>query len=266
MALEAESILTPEEAFPRAKEAAIKAVELDENLADAHLALAAVRMSYEWDWPGAEREIKRALELDPNSVAAHRAYESYLDIIGKQQEAFAELEKIKALDPLLPPWTFVVHHWRARDYDRGIELARVWVEAEPNNANAHGWLAWPYTQKGMYKEAIAEFHEAVRLERSDVPGIKGSLAYAYAVSGRNAKARKILHELLELSKQSYVRPYYVAIIYTALGEKDSAIGWLEKAYKGRCAHMTALKRDPWLDPLRSDPRFQDLLRRMNFPP
>jgi tetratricopeptide (TPR) repeat protein len=267
IALENNSILIPQEAYPKAKEAANKALELDDNLAEAHVVLSNVRRMYEWDWVGAERSIKRALEINPNSARAHRAYGWFLILVGKPQEALPELEKVKELDPMQPPWGLINSHWEMRQYDLVMEEARAWIEADPSAAIAHFYLGLAYMQKGVGEEAIAAFEKALKTgEPSDVPATKASLVYVHGMSGRKAEARKILNELLELSKHRYVRPYYIGIAYTGLGKKDKAFEWFEKAYDERSGHMGAFKADPLLDPLRSDPRYQDLLRRMNFPP
>jgi len=264
--LENNSILTPQEAYPKAREAANRALELDENLADAHVALAGLKMNYEYNWHGAEESAKRALEINPNSARAHYMYGACLNIVGRQQEALAELEKVKALDPMQAPWSHINAHWGTRQYHRVIEDALAWLEANPAEPMAHFCLGCAYTQERMYDRAIAEFKTVLKLEELDFPGSRAGLAYAQGMSGRKSEARKILYELLELSRKRYVRPYYVGVVYAGLGDSDRAFEWFEKAYEERSSHLVVFKVDPFLDPIRADPRFQALLRRMNFPP
>jgi tetratricopeptide (TPR) repeat protein len=267
VSLENNSIIKPQEAYGKAKEAASRALELDGNLAEGHVAQAWVKMLYEWDWAGAERGIRRALEINPNCVDAHRVYASYLySILGKQEETLAEIQKVKELDPNQRPWSFISRYWQMRMYDRVIQDAEVWLESLPAAPQPRFMLGCAYTEKQMYDKAIAEFQKYLKLEDVEIPGGKSGLAYAYGISGKKAEARRLLQELLELSKHEYVRPYYVGVVYARLGDNDRAFEWFEKAYEERSSHLVAFKVDPWLDPIRSDPRYQALLRRMNFPP
>jgi len=157
------------------------------------------------------------------------------------------------------------HYWFSRQYDKAIELARQRVEMEPTNPFSYAVLGWPYVQKGLYTEAVSEFEKAVALDPREMR-LRADLGRIYAEAGKRAQARKMLRELEERGKQSYADAFHVALIHIGLREKGKAVQWLEKAYADRNPWMTLLKVDPWLDPLRSDPRFQDLLRRMNFPP
>jgi tetratricopeptide (TPR) repeat protein len=255
----------PKEAFPKAKEAAQKALELDGTLAEAHTSLAWIKANYDWDRAGAEREFQRAIELNPSSVTAHQLYGLALAWTGRFEEGIREFKRALELDPLSIPnnaalgMGFLV----ARQYDQGIEQERKTLDLDPNFPPAHWYLGAAYVQKSMYKEGIAELEKAVAIS----PGNKLALSwigYAYAVAGRRAEAQQVLDRLTDLSKQKYVPAVYWAQIYAGLGQKDKAFEWLEKGYGDRS--IFAIKADPEYDPLRSDPRFADLLRRMNLQP
>jgi TolB-like protein/Tfp pilus assembly protein PilF len=255
----------PKEAFPKAKEAAQKALELDGTLAEAHTSLAWIKANYDWDRAGAEREFQRAIELKPSSVTAHQLYGLALAWTGRFEEGIREFKRALELDPLSIPnnaalgMGFLV----ARQYDQAIEQERKTLDLDPNFPPAHWYLGAAYVQKSMYKEGIAELEKAVAIS----PGNKLALSwigYAYAVAGRRAEAQKVLDRLTDLSKQKYVPAEYRATIYARLGEKDKAFEWLEKGYGDRS--IFAIKADPIYDSLRSDPRWADLLRRMNLQP
>jgi len=261
------SFLPPKEAIPRAKAGATKALELDETSAEAHTSLAFVKHRYEWDWLGAEREFKRAIELNPNYATAHHWYSDYLEQMGRHDEAITEIKRAQQLDPLSLIINAVVgRRFRsARRYDEAVEQLRKTLEMDPNFAVAHWLLGDAYEQKGKYESAIAEYQKGRSASGGSVY-LVAALGHVYAAAGNRREALKILGELKELSKRTYVSPLSIGSIYNALGDKDQALEWLEKAYQDRAAGMTDLKLDPMPDPLRSDPRFQNLLRRMNFPP
>ena len=255
------------EAYPRAKGAATKALELDETLAEAHTSLAVIKGDYEWDWLGAEREFKRAIELNPNYATAHHWYSDYLGIMGRHEEAIAEIKRAQQLDPLsliINTVAGVRFHW-ARRYDEAVEQLRKTLEMDPNFAVAHDWLGQVYEQMGQDESAIAEHQKAIRASGGSSQ-VVAALGHTYAAAGKRNEALRILADLNERRKMAYVSPYDIAVIHVAFGEKDQAFEWLEKAYQERASPIVVLKVDPRLDPLRSDPRFQDLLRRMNFPP
>ena len=261
------SFLSPREAFPRGKAAATKALELDETSAEAHTSLAVIKSEYEWDWLGAEREFKRAIELNPNYATAHHWYSDYLGEMGRHEEAIAEIKRAQQLDPLsliINTVAGVRFHW-ARRYDEAVEQLRKTLEMDPNFAVAHHWLGQVYEQMGQHESAIAEHQKAIRASGGSSQAV-AALGHAYAAAGKRNEALRILADLNERRKTAYVSPYDIAVIHVALGEKDQAFEWLEKAYQERAAPIVVLKVDPRLDPLRSDPRFQGLLRRMNFPP
>ena len=250
-------------AFPKAKDYVRKALELDDSLDEAHIALAESLTEGDWNWSDAEIEFKRAFEINPNSAAAHSGYAWHLMFVGRMEEAFAEAKRYQELSPRLTgPYTLLayLHYFRDRDYDEALAQLR---KAEEVNPNCCGYISslirgWVYREKGMYKEAFVEFQKVPPVWRL------GHLGNAYARAGKKDEARKAVQELMEYTKQG-LGTWEVALVYAGLGEKDQAFEWLERAYKAHDKGMCYLKIDPPLDPLRSDPRFQDLLRRMNFP-
>jgi tetratricopeptide (TPR) repeat protein len=257
----------PKEAYPRAKEAALKALQLDETLAEAHTSLADVAQ-YDWDWSRAERESQRAMELNPSYATAHHFDAIALLTTGRSEEAIAEEKRALELDPLslIINRTLGQGFYLARQYDQAIEQLRKTLELDPNFILAHSFLGLAYVQKSMYKEGIAEIEKELVISPGN-PYALSSLGYAYAVAGRRAEAQKVLDQLNELSKQRYVPALVMVRIYAGLGEKDKAFEWLKKSYEERSIALTAdIRLDPVYDPLRSDPRWVDLLRRMNLQP
>jgi TolB-like protein/Tfp pilus assembly protein PilF/predicted Ser/Thr protein kinase len=260
-----DGFVPPKETFPRAKEAALKALEIDDTLAEAHASLGIIRTIYDWDRSGAEKELQRAIGLNPSYATAHYFYRIALLQMGRFQEAIAEAKRAVELDPLSPVTNsgLGAGFLFARQYDQAIEQERKTLEMDPNFRLAQDSLGLAYIQKSMYKEAIAEFEKALVLSPSNAGALSG-LGYAYAVTGRRVDAQKVLDQLNELSHQEYVLPLVRAQIYAGLGDKDKAFEWLEKGFEERSLMFT--KVDPMFDPLRSDPRFADLLRRMNLQP
>ncbi len=258
--------LSPTEAMPKAKEAARKALEIDDDLAEAHSDMAWIHYYYDWDWAAAESESRRAIELKPNNSVAHDTYAEFLVPMGRTDEGIAENKKAIDLDPLSLHTNAAlgVGLYYAHRYAQAIVQLRKTIDLDPTYWWAHSYLGRAYAQQGQFPEAIAEFQEALRSARG-ITEPKAFLGRVYAVSGKRAEARKVLDELNEVSKQIYVSPYNIALIYAGLGEKDQALAWLERAFAERSTWMPYLKVDPGLDSLRSEPRFQDLLRRMNFP-
>ncbi len=248
---------------PKAKSAALKALEIDDTLAESHVSLALIRQYREWDWSAAEKEYKRAIELNSADVTAHHEYAAYLTAMGRTPEAIAQIKRAQELDPL----SLVVNadmawiYYRAGAYERAIEQYRKTLELDENFVPAYHELGWVYEQKGMYEEALAELHQAVAL--SSDPIVLASLSRVYAITGQENEALKILDELEKRSDSGYLSPY-IALAYLGLGEKDQTLEWLEKAYEEHHGQLVYLKDQRW-DSLRSDPGFQALLRRMNFP-
>jgi tetratricopeptide (TPR) repeat protein len=251
----------PQESRKKIESALRKAQELDGKLADVHALLGAIRQDQD-DWPEAEKEFKRAIELNPNGKGVHWYYARYLSDIGRNDEAIAEAKRGLEIDPLSPLRVAIVAYYylHARQYDQAIELYRKALEMDPNYAWAHANLGRAYVQKGMYQEAVAELQKATALNPQLRGKFEAALAYAYAVSGKKAEAKKMLGELNERAKQSHIEPVNFAIIYIGLGDKDRAFEWLEMAYKDRPG-PPLLAIDLMLDSLRSDPRFADLARR-----
>jgi len=261
--------LSPQQASPKAEAAAVKALAMDDTLAEAHTALAFVKTNYDWDFSTAEREFKRAIELNPGYPRAHSLYAAYLGGQGRIDEALAEIKRALELDPLsvYDNTNLGGYLYKARRYDQAIRQFQMTLEMDPNLLQAHRWLGQVYESKEMYGEAIAEFQKAIVLGGVYPPSL-ANLAHAYAVSGRRGQALRVLSRLkeLELSKQEYVSAYDLAVIYTGLGEKDQAFKSLERAYEQRDGWMAFwLKTDPRLDSLRADQRFASFLQRIGLP-
>ena len=261
-----DSDVPPREAYPKAKAAATRALEVDAKLAEAFSSLAAVKFNYDWDFPGAEEELKRAIGLNPNDAIVHQRYGRYLSLMGRHQEAIAEAKRARELDPLSLLINALVGDtlFYAHQYDQAIEELRKPLEIEPNFWIAHLYLGKAYEQKRMYSESIAELQKA-RDFSGDISEPISMMGYVYAVSGRRSEAQQALNELKERSKQRYVPPYDIAMVYVGLGDKEQAFQWLDKAYEDRNQFMTRLKTEPKFDSLRSDPRFADLVRRVGLP-
>jgi serine/threonine-protein kinase len=260
------SILPPKEAMPKAREAASRALEIDETLAEAHAPLAYSLMNYYWDWSGAEREFKRCLELKPGYATAHHWYGfSYLVVMGQVDEGIKEIRRAFELDPLSLPISSNIGLllYLARKYDQAIDQLTRTLELDQDFVYSHWQRALVYEQKGMYEEAIAGFEKAISLSgRGTLP--VALLGHAYAISGRRDEALAVIDQLNELSKRRYVPPYRVATIYVGLGEKEEAFRWLDRAYKERDGWMVWLNLDPVLDPIRSDKRFKQLLKKVGL--
>jgi TolB-like protein/DNA-binding winged helix-turn-helix (wHTH) protein/Tfp pilus assembly protein PilF len=265
--LGASDVLPAVEAFAQQKAFARKALELDDSLDSAHLAVADALFFGDWDWPGAEREFKRTLEANPNSEDAHAMYSRYLAALDRREEAITEAKRALEVNPV-GSWSTVglgMAYYFGRNYDEAMSQLQKALKLNPAPAREMRlYLASIYREKGLYKDAIREILEVHNFNPFP-PALVGHLGNTYARAGNKAEAQKILRRLIEKSGKEHVGHYAVALIYAGLGEKDRAIEWLDKAYEVHDKGMCFLKVDPPLDPLRSDPRFQDLLRRMNFP-
>ena len=255
--------LASKEGGSRAKDAAKKALAIDDHLAEAHTSLAALMCFYDWDFARAEPEYKRALALNPNSSMGHYLYGSYLSIVGRQAEAVAEKKRAQELEPSSIVINFGIGWalYRARQYDQAIEALRQTLDMDRSFGNTYRYLGLAYLKKGAYDEAINALQEAVKLDPSHT-GFIANLGYAYAMSGRNGETQKLLEVLGELSTRRYVAPYDLALIYAGLGDKDQAFTQLEKALGERSNFLAYLKGEPAWDGLREDPRFANLLRGM----
>ena len=258
--------LAPIEAMPKAKAAALRALELDETLPEAHASLGRVLAAYDWDWKSAEKEYKRAIELNPRYAIAHQWYGGYFGGMGRHNEAIAERKRAQELEPLslIINFELGLASYYARDYDQAIEQFKKTLDLDQNFPPAHNFLAIVYGQKGMYDEAIAQFKIAIPMGGgSEISG--GSLGHVYAISGKTSEALAAIEQLKQLSEQEYVPATSIALVYAGLGDRDKAFFWLEKGYEQRAFQMQWLKIEPRWDSLRSDPRFADLLRRMGLP-
>jgi DNA-binding winged helix-turn-helix (wHTH) protein/Flp pilus assembly protein TadD len=253
---------SPREAMPKAKASAMKAIELDEKSANPHVSLGMIKMQYEWDWPGAEEEFKRAIALDPGRAAAHQLYGWLLIAVGRFEEGQAETKRALETDPLndFQLWGRGLSFYFARQYEPAIEQYRRAIGVTPRSHWSHMLLGWAYEQQDKFSDAIAELKQSSRL--TDNPQALASLGHAYAASGGRAEAQKVIAELQDSAKRKYVSPFDMAVIYAGLQEKEQALAWLEKAYEERSGWLALwLKVDPRFDKLRSDPRFRNLLLR-----
>ena len=250
---------------PKARAAALKSLELDDTLAEAHTSLATVRFNYDWDWNAAASGFRRAVELNPSYATAYQRNSLYLMSMGRTSESIAEMNRAHDLDPLSISMNFSLG-WRlymAREYDQAIEQLRNTIDMDTAFVLPHLVLGQVYEQKKAYDQAIAELRRATELSLGSPP-VLAALARTLAVSGRITEARNLL-EQLQLSKRQYVSPFYVAIVYAGLGENERALDWLEKAYADHSNAIVFLKVDPQLDTLRSYPRFHELQRKLRLP-
>jgi adenylate cyclase len=253
-----------------AKEAAIRALELDQTLGEAHASLAFHRFLYDWDFAGAEKGFKHALELNPNYAEAHHWYAIYLANVGRHDDAMPLGKRAVELDPLslLMNMTPALVFYLSRQYDRAVEVLQKIIDLEPNFLAAHSVLGNAYAQAGMFEHAMAEYQKVLGLSKGVTvveTAMKVVIAHAYARWRKRSKALKLLDEVTKASaKGMSVSPYSVAGIYAALGQSEQAFEWLNKAYKQHDLQLVSLKVDPSLDGVRSDPRFADLVRRVGL--
>ena len=261
--------LPPTDSFPKAKAAAMKALELDDTLAEAHVALGYAAF-FDWDWPGAEREFKRAIELNPNSALTHRRYAECLKTRLRFNESIAEAQRAQELDPLSPDIVSELGnvHFIAGQYDESIAQFQKALDLNPNIPVLRAMLALAYAMKRMYPQALAEYDKIANQDKVTAAGnqfVAGMLGWVYAVSGRRTAALKIAQEFKDLSAHSYVDFYWSGVIYAGLSDKDEAFRLLEKGYQEHAAGMLYLAVDPFWYGWRSDPRYADLLRRIGLP-
>jgi serine/threonine protein kinase/tetratricopeptide (TPR) repeat protein len=260
------SILSPKDAFPKAKASILKALEIDETLAEAHTSLAFIKTLNDWDWAGAEKEFKQSIEFNPGYATARQWYAEYLTITRRHAEAIAEFKRAQKLDPLSliinVAWAITLFSG-TRQYEQVIEKCQQVLEMDPNFASALNILGMVYREKKMYHQSIQAFQKAIKSDESNTRVMAG-LGHAYAVSGKRSKAQKVLQELEKLSKRKYVPPYNIAIIYLGLGEENLTFEYLEKAYQDRSVGLPWLNADPIYDSLRSNPRFISLLKRIGL--
>ena len=256
------SLKPQSECMPKARVAALKALKLDDRLAEAHTSLALIKENYDWDWPAAEKEYRRAIELNPNYATAHEWYAEYLSLLGRFDEALAESERARQLDPLsliiaADHGTILLY---ARQYDRSIAQFRAVQEMEPNFGRAH-YVAAAYVEKGQFAEALAEMKSP---DPEHDPWFWAWQAYIYGRAGQPAEARAAVQKLKELYRTEHFGPDALLWAYIGAGDKDQAFVWFEKAYADHSNSLTGLKVNPGLDFLRGDPRFQELMRRVRL--
>ncbi len=255
----------PRESYPRAKAAALQALRIDDALAEAYATLGRVKHSYEWDWRGAERDFRRSLQLKPAYATAHLWYGIYLQRMRRTEEALEEMKRAEDLDPIspiIPTLRGDLLGWDRR-YDEAIDHFRRALAMDPSFGTAHFSLGRVFAYKSMHSEAMAEIQTAIKLQGH--PETLATLAWAHAVSGNRKAALQVLDNLLEHSRQGYFPPVLIGVVYTGLGDHQRALEWLRKGFDERDPSLGWLHLHPALDPLRSDPRFAELLRRMNLP-
>jgi TolB-like protein/Flp pilus assembly protein TadD len=259
------SVFPPAEAFPKAEDAARKALKLDESLAEAHVVLGYSNLVYEWNFPEANREFQRALQLQPRYATAHHFYAYYLIAMGQLEKATEESETALQLDPVSPVLSTAVGemYYQRRLFDLAIERERASLSLDPTYLVALLNMGRAYEQKGMYREARDAFQKILTFVPED-PAVLSLLAHDYGVSGEKDSAMKLLSRLQDISKKRYVPSLYIALVYVGLGEKDQAFRWLDKAYEERCEYLVYLPSEPLGDPLRSDPRYTLFIRRLGL--
>ena len=261
------SYLSPKEAFPQAKAMAQRAIAIDPTLAEAHAALATSIAIYEWDWAKAEREFKRAIELNPNVPEIHFRYGTdYLQQIGQSDEVVRELKRALEIEPLSIPAgaNLAGVYMNARQNDLALEQAKKTYNLEPNHPAGRFWLGIVYIANGMNAEAITLGEKELQNNPTNQDALYFT-GYAYAKSGRRHEAEEVIKKFKDISKTQYVVSRDVAAIYAALGDKDKAFAELEKSFEERDWNLPLLKVDPSMDPLRDDPRFKEMLKRLNLP-
>lgn len=259
------SDVPPKEAFPKAKRAAARALEIDDRLAEAHVSMGYISFWFDWDWAKAENHFKRAIDLNPNLPLAHYHYAHLLSNLGRFEEAKIEATRALELDPLSLLFNAIMGQFlfQARQYDQAIDQLQKALEIEPNLWIAHIVLGQVYVEKGRYGEALLEFQKALQFSSGNTAA-SSLMGYTYAVSGNKKQAEKVLGELKELSKHRYVSASNIALVYVGLGETNEALDWLEKACDERDVRISFLKTVPYWDSLRKKPRFTGLLQLAGF--
>jgi len=257
---------SPKEAFPRAKVAAEKALEIDEALAEAYASLGLVRLFYDWDWPSAEQELLRAIELNPKYATAHIWYSVYLTVMGMHDDAINEAKRALELDPISPltTWLAGTTFYYARQFDQAIKEAQKALEIDPNNLPAHMLIFMAYLEKFEYTKAIAQLQKGMDISGSgELPQITRQLI-SYALLEEYHEIEKVSDELNSGLRQEYFSPYYIASFYLTIDQEDKAFEWLERAYQEHDHWLIILRVDPKFDSIRSDPRYKTLLKKMNL--
>jgi TolB-like protein/Tfp pilus assembly protein PilF len=256
----------PREVMPKAKAEALLAIQLDETLSEAHTSLAGILLFYDWDWAGAEKELKRALELNPSSAEARDLYGGLFTALERYPEGVAESRKAFQLDPL----SLRIHSnlmfnlLAARQYDEVIAESRRAIERDPKFATAYAVMGLAYTQKRQFPEAIKALEKGNEIDPN--PMMQLFLAHVQAVAGNKTESRKLLAKIEELSRHQYVCAYEIGTVHASLGDNAKSFEWFEKGRQQRCDCLIWLKSEPWMDPLRVDPRYPALVKQVGFPP
>jgi len=257
--------MAPHDAYPKAREAAEKALSLDPQLAEAHTSLGLIKFQYDWDWDGAEKELTEAININPSYAPAHHFYADYLKAMGRFDEALSEIEKAQELDPLSLAISTGVGHvlYLSGQYDEAIEQYQRAVDLDPNFVVTHVWFGRPYLEKGMFKEAISELETAVKLSGESTLAL-AMLGHGLASAGRGEEAKEILEKLKERSKSQYVPSYWIAVIYNGFKDKEQVLNWMVKAYEERSSWLVWTNVEPRFAWLRKDPDAIKLLKAMKF--
>jgi len=255
----------PREACPKANAAAMKAIEIDESLVEPHAALGWIKMSCDWDWPGSERQFKRALEINPNDGTARMWSAAYLIAMGRLDESVPEYKRALQAEPLslVISSSLGLSLCLTRRYDQAMEQLQKTIDMDQSFVEAHPFLGLVYEQKAMFTEAISEFQQALSLSRGDTRFVS-ALGHAYAISGREKMAEESLVRLQEQGKQRYVAPYDIAVVYAGLKDIDQTFKYLDMACQDHSFWLIYFRTDPRFDAIRGDPRYRDLLRRMHL--
>jgi len=258
--------LAPQDAYPKSRAAAHKALELDDSLAEPYASLGVVKRDFEWDWAGAEKHFQRAIELNPGYTCAHHWRSTLLRIMDRREEALQEKAKSLAMDPLavVIQADLARMYYYDRDYEPALQLYRAALDIDSSFGPAHLWLARVYQQKGLLAEALAELQIGHRCCGDSLYSL-AKLAHGFVLANKRDEARDILGQLNAFSRDRYVSPYDLALIHLGLDEREQAFAYLEQAFEHRSSWLGYLKLEPLLDPLRADPRFADLVRRVGLP-
>jgi tetratricopeptide (TPR) repeat protein len=260
------AFFTPRDTFPSAREAALKALEIDDTLSEAHTSLAITKWLYDWDWKGAEEEHKRAIDLNPGSAGALRQYALYLSHLARHDEAvdmISEAVELSPLDPGLYHNKAMVSYY-ARRYDEATDQFETAIEMNPNRVHGHNWLGIAYLQKSRYEEAMAEFKQEQVVSKGQNPMAECFMGIAYAEMGKQVEARHMLEQLFNRTRERYVPPAIPAALCFALGEIDEGFEWVDKAYEARDYWLCYFKVEPRVDIVRSDPRYLALLKKIGL--
>ena len=258
--------MAPHEAHPKAREAAQKALSLDAQSAEAHTSLGLIKFQYDWDWAEAEKELKQAISINPNYPPAHHYYADVLKAMSRFDEALREIEKAQELDPLSLAINIGVGHvlYLSGQYDKAIEQYKRAVDLDPDFMLTHVWFGRPYLEKGMFAEAISELETAVQLSGESTLAL-AMLGHGLASAGRKEQAMQIVEKLKERSKSQYVPSYWMAVIYNGFKDRDQTIMWMRRAFEERSSWLVWSNVEPRFAWLREDPDFAALLKEMNFP-